>query len=157
MDLSLPGHEIAIQPFRACDQAAARALILVGLAEHWGFLDPTLNPDLEDIAASFAGGVFLLAWDGAQLVGTGGLLPVSAGTLQLVRMSVAKSYRRRGIGRCLLEQLLTAARAGGCKRVILETTHTWDEVIRFYLDCGFRVMHREGEDLYFELCMSSNE
>ncbi|HEY3725020.1 MAG TPA: hypothetical protein VGN59_16840 [Acidimicrobiia bacterium] len=38
--------ELEIARFAPGDQGAVRALILEGLAEHWGTLDPSLNPDL---------------------------------------------------------------------------------------------------------------
>ncbi|MCZ7673141.1 MAG: hypothetical protein M5U34_41515 [Chloroflexi bacterium] len=50
------------RPFSPTDQAAAKALILAGLAEHWGTLDLSLNSDLNDIQASYVdnGGVFIV-------------------------------------------------------------------------------------------------
>ncbi len=154
MDLT-PLHieALVIRPFQPADQPAARGLVLAGLAEHWGALDPSLNPDLDDIAASFAGGVFLTAWLGAELVGTGGLLPAGPHTAQIVRMSVAAPLRRRGIARRILAALLDAARQAGYRRVILETTETWDEVIQFYLSCGFRITHHQDGDVYFEISL----
>ena len=50
----------------------------------------------------------------------------------------------------ILAALLEAARQSGCRRVILETTETWDEVIAFYLSCGFRITHHQDGDVYFE-------
>jgi hypothetical protein len=43
-----------VRPFRPADQVAARALIEEGLGEHFGFIDRDANPDLDDIAASYA-------------------------------------------------------------------------------------------------------
>ena len=72
-------------------------MILAGLVEHWGFLDATKNPDLEDIAASYAGATFLVARLGDDIVGTGALVPHQDGTAEIVRMSVAQELRRRGL------------------------------------------------------------
>ncbi len=69
---------ITITPFAPADQAEVKALILAGLAEHWGVLDPSLNPDLDDIAASYRQATFLVARCGDRIVGTGALLPHSA-------------------------------------------------------------------------------
>jgi len=153
MDLA---DTLIIRPFQPADQPAARSLVLAGLAEHWGTLDPTLNPDLEDIAASFADGVFLTAWLDGRLVGTGGLLPAGEGCMQVVRMSVAAALRRKGIARRILAALLEAARQSGCRRVILETTETWAEVIAFYLSCGFRITHHQDGDVYFETILDGS-
>ena len=46
--MSLPSS-ITIRPFQSEDQQQVRDLILTGLEEHWGSLDPSKNPDLENI------------------------------------------------------------------------------------------------------------
>ena len=99
-----------IRPFRPEDQPAAQALILAGLAAHWGWLDPTLNPDLEDIAASYGHGLFLVQYDEGRLVGTGAVVPEGAGVGRIVRMSVDRGERRKGYGRALLQALITGWR-----------------------------------------------
>ena len=142
---------LLITPFHPDDQTAVRQLILVGLVEHWGFLDSTKNPDLENIAVSYAGATFLVARLGNDIVGTGALVPHQAGTAEIVRMSVAQQQRRSGIGRRILDALVEQARAQGFQRVILETTATWQEVIEFYLRCGFRITHDQDGDVYFLL------
>jgi GNAT superfamily N-acetyltransferase len=140
---------ITIRPFQPQDQADVKALVLAGLAEHWGWLDTTLNPDLNDIAQTYAQAVFLTAWDGPRLVGCGALKPHGADGGEIVRMSVERSLRRSGIGRQILTALIAAARQRGCRRVILETTETWDEVVAFYLSFGFRITHHQDGDVYF--------
>lgn len=145
----LPGLELA--PFSPADQDEARRLILAGLAEHWAELDPTLNPDLNNIAATYGAAYFLTARLGGELVGTGALVPRSAIEAEIVRMSVAAALRRRGLGRLLLEALLQQARAAGFRRVILETTAAWSEVVAFYLRCGFRITHYQDGDVYFAM------
>jgi ribosomal protein S18 acetylase RimI-like enzyme len=139
-------NEVTIRPLEPADAPAARALILEGLAEHWGALDASLNPDLDDIPASFADGLFLVAEIGGLLAGTGALIPETPGVGRIVRMSVARARRRQGIGRMLLDALLAAARQRGYQRIVLETTATWDEAIAFYRRAGFRpVAERDGD------------
>jgi GNAT superfamily N-acetyltransferase len=145
------GEPVEIRPFRPQDQALAKELILAGLAEHWGQLDPVLNPDLNDIATAYAGAAFLVAWRGGRLVGTGALVPRSPGVAEVVRMSVARPCRRQGIGRLILVQLCEHARLAGYCRVILETTSTWQDVIEFYRRFGFRETHRRDGDTYFAI------
>ena len=152
-------HSITLLPFQPSDQAEARALLLSGLVEHWGFLDASKNPDLEDIASSYAEGFFLVARQEAWLVGTGALLPTAEPTTwQVVRMSVAKDLRRSGLGRQILSALEQEARQRGVRRLILETTAAWQEVISFYLRCGYQILEAQGEvqtteDVYFEKCL----
>jgi GNAT superfamily N-acetyltransferase len=143
--------EILIEPFQPEDQAAVKALILAGLVEHWGRLDVSKNPDLDNIASSYAGGTFLIARQAGQVIGTGALVPWSENTGQIVRMSVAASRRRLGTGRLILENLLVCARRAGMKEVILETAAAWTGVIEFYKNAGFELTHYQGDDAYFRL------
>jgi ribosomal protein S18 acetylase RimI-like enzyme len=140
-----------IRSFQPEDQAAAKALILEGLREHWGTIDPSKNPDLDDIAAAYARGSFRVAECGGRIVGTGAVLPRSLGAAQIVRMSVARGLRRRGIGGAILARLIRDARAAGADRILLETTSTWGEAVEFYRKHGFRVTHIREGDTYFLL------
>jgi GNAT superfamily N-acetyltransferase len=142
---------ITISPFQPADQAEAKALILAGLAEHWGFLDPTKNPDLNNIAETYANATFLVARLDGKLVGTGALVPRSPNSAEIVRMSVDRSLRRQGVGRMILQALIAHARQAGFQQVTLETTATWQEVIRFYLSFGFHITHEQDGDVYFAL------
>ncbi len=92
--------DYAIRPFEPCDQSAARQLILAGLGEHFGYLDESLNPDLDDIMADYItqGRVFVVVMTDEELVGTGALKIKHGQVGQLVRMSVRREHRRRGIG-----------------------------------------------------------
>jgi GNAT superfamily N-acetyltransferase len=129
---------VGIRPFRTEDQAAARELILAGMVEYWGFLDRTRNPDLDDIATTYADGVFVCAWCGDELVGTGALVPEREGAGRIVRMSVATHLRRRGIGTKILQYLCDQARSLGYRELVLETTAWWEDAIAFYECQGFR-------------------
>ena len=143
----LPGMSIA--PFQPADQVGVKSLVLAGLEEHWGAIDPSLNPDLNDIGTSYAEATFLVARIKGEIVGTGALVPRQDGAGEIVRMSVAARMRRQGIGRLILQRLVDHARAQGLCQVILETTATWDPVIAFYQDYGFRITHWQDGDVYF--------
>lgn len=149
--MKILSREFIIQPFRPEDQAEVRALILAGLAEHWGVLDLVRNPDLENISQSYAGAVFLVAWEQDRIIGTGALVARGQETGEIVRMSVAKDMRRRGVGRKLLERLIKEAKAAGICSLVLETTETWQEAIEFYRRFGFQETHRKDGDVYFRL------
>ena len=144
-------QDITILPFQSEYQAEAKNLVLAGLAEHWGTLDPTKNPDLNDISRTYANGIFLVAWQNNQIIGTGALLPISNDTAEIVRMSVVANMRRKGIGRKILEKICERARIDGYKRLVVETTETWNEVIEFYKQFGFQITHYLDGDVYFAL------
>ena len=154
-------QQISIQPFKSEDQQAVKHLIQTGLGEHWGTIDETLNPDLNDIGASYAQATFLVAWCDGRIVGTGALTPRPEQCGEIVRMSVAADMRRQGVATQILDRLCQEAGTLGFKRLILETTSTWHEVIAFYEAYGFRITHRQqsefGEDTYFALDLDKTE
>lgn len=142
-----------IRPFAVADQAAARGLILTGLGEHWGFIDETLNPDVDDIAGHFPAATadfFVVENDDGAIIGTAGLIREDARTGRIVRMSVAKSARGRGIGKRLVAQLETTARGRGYDRLVCETTHDWADAIALYTSCGFTELGVWNDDRHFE-------
>jgi ribosomal protein S18 acetylase RimI-like enzyme len=145
---------LLIRDFQPSDQAAARQLILDGLAEHWGKLDPALNRDLDDIGRSYAAGVFLVAyWDGL-MAGTGALLPEGDGRGRIVRMSVEQSLRRQGIGRRILDALIQRGRERGYREIVLETTESWADAVGFYRQYGFETTGFIDGDHHFRLNLS---
>jgi hypothetical protein len=90
---------LRIAHFRPSMQEAFQWLVLDGLAERWGSVDESLNPDLRDIDARYGEDIVLVALDDEQVVGTGILvLRPTAG--EIVRMSVHRTHRRRGKPAC---------------------------------------------------------
>ena len=142
-----------IRLFKPPDQSAARQLILTGLGEHFGFIDETCNPDLDDIAANYIepNHTFVVAEIETKLVGTGALITEREGTGRLVRMSVSRKHRRKGIGRALVSYLLDIARQQGFTRVVVTTEPDWEDAIGLYRHCGFTEYKRDDVDVYFSL------
>jgi GNAT superfamily N-acetyltransferase len=137
---------IHLRPFQPADQAAVRALILAGLAARFGFLDESLNPDVDDIQRCYieAGATVLVAEQGGVLIGCGALIPEegSASVGRLVRVSVAAEQQGRGLGRRISQALIEAARARGFTRLLVETNHDWTSALRLYQSLGFVETHR---------------
>jgi ribosomal protein S18 acetylase RimI-like enzyme len=142
-----------IRPFVASDQDAARTVILTGLGEHWGYIDETLNPDLDDIAAHYppeTADFYVVEDADGAIIGTAGLIQEGADTGRIVRMSVTQAARGRGIGKRLVAQLETAARARGYRRLVCETTHDWTDAIALYTATGFTELGVWNDDRHFE-------
>ena len=151
MDLA----NVDLHDLRPDEQDAVRSLILEGLREHWGSVDPGLNPDLDDLATTYAAGRVLVATDDGTVIGTGTMIRRGDTTAEIVRMSVVRTYRRTGLGRRLVDDLVATARRWGMSRVVLETSAHWTDAVEFYVRCGFTQTHFEsgafGRDAWFEM------
>jgi GNAT superfamily N-acetyltransferase len=142
---------ITLAPFQAEDQDEVKSLILEGMKEHWGTIDPSKNPDLADIRSTYAKDCFLVARLEERIVGCGAIVTRLGQVGEIVRMSVAQNQRRLGIGQKILQALIIQARVSGFQRIILETTSDWDDAVHFYLNNGFRITHTQDGDTYFML------
>jgi ribosomal-protein-alanine N-acetyltransferase len=58
---------------------------------------------------------------------------------QIVLMAVATDHRRQGIGRSILDELVSRAVARGLRQLHLETTASWHNARSFYERNGFRL------------------
>ncbi len=139
---------LRIRPFEPKDQAAARSVILAGLEEHFGWVDVTRNPDIDDIMLHYvrAKHVFVVGELEHEVVGTGALR-IGEETGSLVRMSVARQHRRKGIGRALVMYLLDVASALSLKEVTIQTNNDWMDAIALYKRCGFTEYARDEADV----------
>jgi ribosomal protein S18 acetylase RimI-like enzyme len=147
------GSGFTIHSFESENQAIVQDLINSGLGDHWGHIDPSMNPDLFDISVAYQHDTFLVAWQYNEIIGTGALVRKSHSTGEIVRMTVRREYRRLGIGTRILNALVEIAKDCGYRKVILETSKNWHDVINFYLSYGFQITHYTQEDVYFELIL----
>ncbi len=144
-----------IRPFTVGDQDAVRRLILTGLGDHFGFVDERLNPDLDDVWASYVlpGHLFVVAELGDEIVCTVALVPEGPGIARLVRMSVSSRHRRRGIGRALVAHLVERARERGVRQLLIETNDDWHDAIGLYQACGFVEAARADGSVHLALAL----
>ncbi len=151
--------ELCIRSFESNDQEQARWLILEGLGERFGYIDETLNPDLDDILHNYImpGHIFVVACIGRELVGTGALLSHGKGISELVRISTRKGYRRRGIGQAITTYLMNVARQRGDRRIIVKTNASWYDAIHLYERLGFIEYERTAQVVGLELLLGSGE
>ena len=145
--------ELSIRPFLADDQDTVKGLILEGMGEHFGHIDESLNPDLDDIDANYAakGDAFFVVEMCGSVVGTGALILVEENVGRIVRMSVDRAYRRRGIGKAIAEHLVRLAGRKDVERALVETNSDWDDAIRLYQRCGFVEYDRDDVSVYMAL------
>jgi putative acetyltransferase len=68
-----------------------------------------------------AGGYFVVAREADQAMGCGGFRPVDERCVEIKRMFVRRSSRRRGIARRILRHLEAEVRRRGFRSIVLET------------------------------------
>jgi GNAT superfamily N-acetyltransferase len=151
--------ELCIRSFEVDDQEQACWLILEGLGEHFGYIDETLNPDLDDILHNYlrAGHIFVVACMGRELVGTGALISRGEGISEMVRISTRKTYRRQGIGQAIVTSLVNVARQRGDWRIIVKTNASWHDAIHLYQRLGFVEYGRTALGVGLELLLTTPE
>ena len=142
--------EIVIRPIEPADTPAARELILdvaarlfqAGAEEHFIARHGHTLEDVDDYRRDYSSpdGLFLVALDGDQLIGTGAIRRYDDETAELRRMWLLEPYQGRGIGYRLWLALRGFARQTGYRRIRLTTD---DENVRaraFYERIGFTWM-----------------
>lgn len=98
------------------------------------------DKDIADIEAHYLnrGGVFEVLEDEAgKLLGTVGLYPVDAETVELRKMYFSKRLRGQGMGKKTLRRMIEKSKGLGFKRVYLETATILREAVALYEKFGF--------------------
>ena len=116
--------------------------IVFGVLREYG-LEPDCSgtdADLNDIEANYGGrgGLFeVLETPAGEIVGTVGLYPITAETVELRKMYFAREIRGLGIGKQTLQRMVERAAGLGFKRIYLETNTRLKEAIGLYRKFGF--------------------
>jgi ribosomal protein S18 acetylase RimI-like enzyme len=92
-----------------------------------------------------------VAWLGQQVFSCGALIPHPKQVAEIIQMSVAKEFRRHGMGSQILQTLIEIAKQQGFQQVVLEATSSWNSVVAFYLSHGFCISHQKEGDTYLAL------
>jgi ribosomal protein S18 acetylase RimI-like enzyme len=106
-------------------------------------------------------GCLLLARVTQQNAGCIGLRAMEGGVGEIKRLYVRPEFRRRGLGRMLIQRALVEARDIGYDVVRLDTLREMSGAIALYTELGFKDVapYRQGEPegiCYFELKLSRN-
>ena len=133
--------EIFIRSASNEDCERVQALVFGVLSEYDLALDlEGTDRDISDIEAHYTGrgGVFELLEDfQGNLLGTVGLYPMNAETVELRKMYFSKTLRGRGVGKQTLARMIETARALGFKKIYLETAKVLKEAVALYEKFGF--------------------
>lgn len=155
--LSLDTGDFSVRDFRPSDQCHVREIVLLGLAERFGAIDYSLNPDLDDIDINYIrkGHRFFVAEVEEMIVGCSGLLKESDGAHRIVRMSVLADFRRRGLAQDLANHCVEHALADGATEVLAFTQPEWTDAVAFYHSQGFRQFAADEIDIHLRRALSS--
>jgi putative acetyltransferase len=113
------------------------------------FLDAGKLKDMDDLQANYfnAGGTFLVALNGEQVIGSGALRKLDDETAELKRMWLLEAYHGQGIGYRLITQLFDFACQQGYGRVRLQTSPEQVRALAFYLKVGFYEIPCYNDDI----------
>jgi putative acetyltransferase len=134
--------EITIRSATNADCERVQNLVF-GVLQEYG-LEPDLDGtdrDIADLEANYLnrGGIFDLIEDAdGNLLGTVGLYPMSAETVELRKMYFSKQLRGRGIGQKTLRRMIEISREKGFRKIYLETARVLKEAVHLYEKFGFQ-------------------
>jgi putative acetyltransferase len=151
---------ITIRPIRPDEIPAAKHVILTVAYHIFGF-DGTLEDsirhflaagklkDMDNLQANYldAGGTFLVALNGEQVIGSGALRKLDDETAELKRMWLLEAYHGQGIGYRLIKQLFDFARGHGYSWIRLQTSPEQVRALTFYRRVGFYEISSYNNDL----------
>jgi GNAT superfamily N-acetyltransferase len=149
-----PGDSITIRPFVEVDSLQVRDLFIT--------INRTLSPpDLRDAFEEYIAralvdeidrigayytereGGFWVAVSGDRLVGTFGLERASADAMELRRMYVEPSTRRKGVGRAMLLFAEDECRRRNIDRLELSTAEIQTAALGMYRNAGYKLVKIE--------------
>jgi ribosomal protein S18 acetylase RimI-like enzyme len=151
---------IVIRPIRGGEIPAAKRVILTVAYNIFGFdgsLEESIRhfevsgafKDMDNVGIHYfnAGGTFLVALNGDQVIGSGALRKVDLRTAELKRMWLLEAYHGQGIGYRLIQKLFEFARKRGYAQIRLQTSPQQVRALDFYRKVGFYEIPSYNEDV----------
>jgi GNAT superfamily N-acetyltransferase len=138
-DSGYDGSTVSIRSFRSEDANDFRRLNEEWITRYFGLEEKdsrTLNDPGKYILAP--GGYIAMAFVGRDAVGCCALIRLDDTSFEVAKMAVTPSWQGRGLGRKLLEHVISEARQLEAERLYLETNSTLTPAIRLYESLGFR-------------------
>lgn len=102
------------------------------------------DKDLVNIESTYlnAGGIFLVAKNNSNIIGTVAVLPYAQSTGMLKKMYINKLYRGKGIGKQLMDEVLHRCSQLGFKKLYLETLDEMTAAKALYKKYGFVIVKK---------------
>jgi GNAT superfamily N-acetyltransferase len=124
-----------LRPYASGDPVAAHIASIY--REHQLCFDSEFEDDLLDISKAYASGVFYVAEENGELLGTGAAV-ADGGARLIRRMYVSSKARRQGLAHKLLQACLGF---GSFSRTHLWSDVRFREAHQLYLKAGFKMGH----------------
>jgi ribosomal protein S18 acetylase RimI-like enzyme len=83
-------------------------------------------------------GTFLVALDGALVIGCVGIKKISDGICEMKRLFVKDQYKGRGIGKRLADEIILEAKRKGYSHMRLDSLKRMDKALALYRKLGFK-------------------
>jgi putative acetyltransferase len=146
--------EVTIRPFAEQDAAQVREMFITvnrllsppNLRDAFEvYIEHALVEEIDRISAYYGerDGCFCVAVTGDTVVGTFGLERASDDAMELRRMYVDPSARRRGIARRMLQFAEDECRRRNISRLQLSTAEIQQAALALYRNAGYRVVHEK--------------
>jgi GNAT superfamily N-acetyltransferase len=147
-------EEVTIRPFAEHDTAQVRELFITvnrllsppDLRDAFeAYIERALTEEIDRISAYYSerDGGFWVAVTGDKVVGTFGLERASDDAMELRRMYVDPSVRRRGIARRMLQFAEDECRSRNVSRLELSTAEIQQAALALYRNAGYRLVREE--------------
>src|SRR5262245_60610913 len=115
----------------------ARALMQELDAEIAALYPGSLIMGIDEAEFEKSGGYFVIAQEAGQTIGCGGFRPIDQASVEIKRMFVRASARRRGVARGILRHLEEEVRRRGYRSTVLETGCNNTGAIALYESEGY--------------------
>ena len=150
---------INIRPYKVGDEKQAQELNEIVMRSQ-GSTSDFFKEDLVDIQTYFlnTGGMFYVAEDEGQIIGTLGLKKIGGDVGYMKRFRVHPDYQGRGIGRRLLEVIIQEMKEHNIPRAFVSSGKK--EVVAHHLYESFGAIRKcdvkQGRDYFYELVLDEN-
>jgi putative acetyltransferase len=128
-----------IVPFEARHADAWRDLNAAWISKHFTLETKDIEAlsDPRGAILDKGGHIFMAEDDARDAVGCVGLLPMSDGGLEVVKMTVKEEVRGQGVGRLLMQACIDKGAALGVPRLYLESNSSLAPALALYRATGF--------------------
>jgi carbonic anhydrase len=119
----------------------------------------SFEKELADLPGRYAppdGRLLLAVSDDGSPSGCVALRRFSDDAAEVKRLYVRPAFRGSGLGRALIERIITEARAEGYVRLLLDTLPRMGDATRLYGAYGFQAIPRYGDNPAEALCFALN-